>query len=327
MRISEFSISFRPHATRGARTIVVMAVAVVMAACGAKSSTPSTQVAAKVGKGEISVHQINFLLRRQGELPAPQQAAAQREVLERLVDQELAVQKAQTLKIDRDPQVMQAIEAARREIIARAYIDRVTSTVTKPTAEELKQYRNSHPLLFAERRLYELQEVNARGGAEALAAVGPKLGAVKSADEAVTLLRAAGLAPEVRQSSLAPENLPQALVERVAKLQPSQPLVLNVNGGVKVVFVASSREAALDENASFPRIEAFLTSERKRQTAEQDLKALRAAETVEYTGPFAGSASAPASGAAAVPAPAPEAKASSNSSGGIDDATVTRGLK
>ena len=326
MRISEFSISCRRHATRVARPVLVMAVAALVAACGDKSpSTPSTQVAAKVGKSEISVHQINFLLRRQGELPPQQQALAQREVLDRLIDQELAVQKAQSQKLDRDPQVMQALDAARREIIARAYIDRVTASVPRPSPEELKQYRDSHPLLFAQRRLYDLQEIIARGTAEAAAAVTPKLKAAKSAEEVTSVLKAAGLSPEMRQSALAPENVPQVLLDQLAALQPGQPLVLNVNGGVKVVFVTGTRASPLDEAASFPRIEAFLMSERKRQAAEQDLKALRAAEKIEYTGPFASGASAPA---ATPPAPvaAPAAKPSAPA-GAIDDATITRGFK
>lgn len=324
--MSEFSISCRRFALLGTRTALAVAVAGLLAACGAKSSqTPPTQVAAKVGKSEISVHQINFVLQRQPEVPAPQQAAAQREALERLIDQELALQKAQSLKIDRDPQVMQAVDAARRDIVARAYIDQVAGAVAKPTPEEIKKFHAGNPLLFAQRRIYDLQEVNTKARPEQLAALAPKLNAARSPEEAVSALRSQGLTPDVRQSSLAPENMPQPLVERIAALQPGQALVLNANGGVKVVFVTQSRPAPIDEATALTRIEAYLLSDRKRQAAENDLKALRAAVPVEYTGPFAG-ATAPAAtpAAATAPLPTPATKASAPA---VDDATINRGLK
>ena len=43
--------------------------------------------------------------------------AARREVLDRLVDQELAVEKAIEKKLDRSPEVLLALENARREIL------------------------------------------------------------------------------------------------------------------------------------------------------------------------------------------------------------------
>ena len=324
--MSEFSISCRRATAFGGRSAVVMALALALAACGGKSATPSTQVAAKVGKGEISVHQINFVLQRQGELPPQQREAAQREVLERLIDQELAVQKAQDQKIDRDPAVMQAIEATRRDIIARAYLERLTASVAKPTAEEVKKYHDNHPLLFAQRKLFDLQEVNVRATPEQLAPLSAKLNAVRSQDEAVAVLRGAGLTPDLRQSSLAPETIPQ-LAERLAALPPGQPMLLNANGGLKIIFVTNTRPAPIGDAEALPRIEGFLHGEAKRQAADQDLKALRAATTIQYTGPFAGSASAPAGGAAPAPAPAtPPAKASSSSTT-VDDATISRGIK
>ncbi|MDP0972048.1 SurA N-terminal domain-containing protein, partial [Klebsiella pneumoniae] len=74
----------------------------------------ASQTAAKVNKEEITVHQINFVLQRQQGLKPEQAEEAGRQVLERLVDQELAVQKAQELKLDRDPRVVQQVEAAKR---------------------------------------------------------------------------------------------------------------------------------------------------------------------------------------------------------------------
>ena len=82
-----------------------------------------------------------------------------REVLDRLVDQELAVEKAIEKKLDRSPEVLLALENSRREILARAYVEQITAGVPKPTTEEAKKYYAENPALFAERRIYNIQEI------------------------------------------------------------------------------------------------------------------------------------------------------------------------
>lgn len=263
------------------------ALVLLLAACGAKSDKTATQVAAKVNKDEISVHQVNFMLQRQGSVQPGQEQQVSQEAVERLIDQQLALQKAEELKIDRDPQVMQAVDAARREIVARAYLERMGASIAKPTQQEIRQYYAAKPLLFAQRRIFDLREVNIEATPQQLQQLQSKLAAARNADELSAMLRTAGLRHEVRQSSTAPESLPMAIVDRVASLGPGQSLVLTAPGGAKVVYLVEARPAPLDEAAATPRIERFLVNERKRQVFEQDIKALRAKAQIEYVGAFA----------------------------------------
>ena len=82
-----------------------------------------------------------------------------REILDKLVDQELAVEQAVEKKLDRSPEVLMAIENARREILARAYVEQITASMPKPTVDEAKKYYAENPQLFAERRIYNIQEI------------------------------------------------------------------------------------------------------------------------------------------------------------------------
>jgi EpsD family peptidyl-prolyl cis-trans isomerase len=320
---------------------VTVAAAVVLTlllgACGKKSEIGPTQVAAKVGKEEISVHQVNFLLKRQPPVPAAQQDKVRQEALERLIDQELVLAKARELKLDREPDVIQAIEAAKREIVARAYVSRMTSQGSKPTPEAIKAYHDGHSQMFAQRKVYDVQEVNVQGTPDKLAPLAERLKAAKTADEANALVRSASLLSEVRGSTVGPENVPPALFTRLAALPAGQSMVLNVPGGAKVVFVTSSRAAPVDEATALPRIADFLDNSRKRELIEKDLKELRAASKVEYLGAFASGAGAAApsqlpptaAGPAASPSPSPATSEAPSAASGavIDAATINRGLK
>ena len=53
-----------------------------------------TSVAAKVNDKELTVHQINFVLQQQRNLRPEQAEGASKQILERLIDQQLALQKA-----------------------------------------------------------------------------------------------------------------------------------------------------------------------------------------------------------------------------------------
>ena len=121
-----------PLKTRLLTIAAVAALALVLAACGKKDEAKvATQVAAKVGSEEISVHQINQVLARTNTANAtPQQAqAVRREVLEKLIDQQVAVDQATEQKMHRSPDVVAQIEAARREVLARAYIQQLASAL------------------------------------------------------------------------------------------------------------------------------------------------------------------------------------------------------
>ena len=73
--------------------------------------------------------QINQVLQRANTNGASPEAAKAmgREVLEKLIDQQLAVDQATEAKLQRSPEVVSQIESARREILARAYLQQLAS--------------------------------------------------------------------------------------------------------------------------------------------------------------------------------------------------------
>lgn len=282
------------------------ALAVCLAGCGKKDDATPTQAAAKVNKREITVHQINFLLQAQRGLRAEQVEGASRQVLERLIDQELAFQKADDLNLDRDPRVVQQLEMARREIIARAYLEKVREAAMKPTAQEIKTYYDSKPALFAERRLYNLQELQIEAKPEQVEQLREQLAAAKNINEFVEQLKAAGLRYNAGQAVRAAEQLPLQNLDAFARLKDGHAVFNTAPNGVQILVLAGSRRVPVNEEQARPVIEQYLLEERKRKLAEEDLKALRSAAKIGYLGKFAEAA---ASSAAPTAAAAPSAAA------------------
>jgi EpsD family peptidyl-prolyl cis-trans isomerase len=278
------------------RPLDMLAMALAVAAtllvgCGDKQKEKAaTQTAAKVNKEEITVHQINFVLAQQRGLAPAQAASAGRAVLERLIDQELALQKADEQKLDRDPRVVQQIEAARREIIARAYVEKVAEGAPKPTPAEVAAYYEAHPALFKERRVYSLQEVAIEAPPEQVETLRATLASAKTFIDFVNYLKANNIRFAGNEAVRAAEQLPLASVDQFAKMKDGQAIFTVRPNGAQVVNLAASRLQPVNLEQATPAIEQFLRNERKRKLLADDMEALRKAAKIEYVGDFAADA-------------------------------------
>lgn len=309
---------------RAPQLLAAVATAVLLVACGGDKGDKASQTAAKVNKEEITVHQINFVLQRQPGLKPEQAEAAGRQVLERLIDQELAVQKAQEQKLDRDPRVVQQIEAAKREIIACAYAERLGEAVAKPANDEIARYYADKPALFKDRRIYSLQELSIEAKPEQFEAIRAKLSSSKTIAEFVEFLKGNGLHFAGNQAVRAAEQLPLASLDNIAKMKDGDSVLSPNPTGLTVLYLVGSRAQPVDEAQARPAIEAFLLNQRRAEAVQKDLKALRDSSKIEYVGKFAQPATAPASAPAVTAAPASDAPAPAAS--GLDPAAISKGM-
>ncbi|MFM8899855.1 MAG: EpsD family peptidyl-prolyl cis-trans isomerase [Burkholderiales bacterium] len=275
-----------------------------LTACGQSGQTSSTQVAAKVGSEEISVHQINQVLRGINAVDAPQDEMQKikQGILEKLIDQELAVEQATAAKLHRSPEVVTQIEAARREILVRAYMQQVGSGQPKPNAHEISQYYNEHPELFAQRRIYTVQEVIVPPAAGIENQLRRLAALERSVEEASTWLQSQNIKFNAGGATRAAEQIPLELLAQMHQLKDGQSVVLPSRQAITLMRITSTQSVPLSATEAAPRIEAFLTNQRMAQAVANHLKQLRGSTKIAYLGDFA-KAGDPVSGGATVTTP------------------------
>jgi EpsD family peptidyl-prolyl cis-trans isomerase len=282
--------------SRGAALILSLAcVTLLSAGCNKsdKKSSPS-QVAFKVNGEEVSVHQVALARQRAGQ--GAQSEAGSRRVVETLVDQELTAQAARKDGLEQDPNVVQLMEQAKRDVLARVYLERLSSKVNEPSTDEIDRYYNEHPNLFSDRRLFTLQETQVEAPADRAEALAAKLKATQGVDKLIETIRADSLRSSTRQSSMSAEDVPLVLLDQLAALQVGQSVVLPAEGSLRVLTLLSSQSAPVARGTATRLISIFLVNERKRQLIDTSVKALRAAAKVEFPA-ASGAASAPAAAA------------------------------
>lgn len=309
-----------------AAAAALAATVLLLAGCGDSKQPAASQTAAKVNKDEITVHQINHVL-QQRRLSPEQADAASRQVLERLIDQQLALQQAEELKLDREPRVVLQLEAARREIIARAYMDKLGEDAAKPTPEEVQRYYDDKPALFKERRIYNLHEIAVEARPDQLPALRGQLAQSKNIGEFVEYLKANDYRYAANQAVRGAEQLPLQSLDTFARMKDGQTLLTPNAAGATVIVLAGSRSQPVGAEQARPAIEQFLLNERKRQRMQESIKAMRANAKIEYVGSFAKAPAAAASAAAVPPAAPADVPALPASAGvGLTASEINKGM-
>ena len=284
-----------PHPVTRALPPLVLAISAAMLASACSPTEPvvekAGQVAARVDGTEISVHQINHLLARANAgADNPETAKALRkQVLDKLVDQQLLVLKAQADKLDRTPDVQLALDAARREALANAYLQQYSASKPKPGETEVHRYYVEHPELFSQRRVFELQELNfsAKTPAETLEAITAMSVSGVPLEQMVAFLNARGVVFGRTDSQRASEQISLELLPRLYKVKAGQSLVASSPKTVSVVYLKGWQEAATSEVAALPRVAQFLSNQALSQALDDVIKSLRSKARIEYVGEFA----------------------------------------
>ena len=276
---------------------VLTAVTVLLSGCGKEKAADETQIAAKVNKDEISVHQVQYVLQHQPRIAAAQPQMVARRALDSLIEQELAAQAARSEGLDTDPSVVQAMEAAKRQVLARAFQDRVAAKAISASSDEIDRYYDSSPALFSERRLYTLQEFTVDTQDDDATRIQAALKDVKNAGAIGAALTKAGVRFRTRQFAQAAEELPMGVLESLAKLGVGEYVLTQQPGGSRLYVVLQVQTAPVNRSESKGAIQSYLLLERKRALVAQEMKTLHERAQIVYQGTFA-QAGNPASAAA-----------------------------
>jgi EpsD family peptidyl-prolyl cis-trans isomerase len=242
------------------KTMVALCLPVFLMAC----EPANTHTLARVNGVEISARQ------------APMTQTA----LEKVIDRELLVQKALDAGLDKDPQVAEAIDNARRQVLAQAYVERVSASAAKASRDEVRAFYDENPALFAERRIYRVRELAVSAPAETLPS--------GDIDQIAAALKARGTAYSLTTQTQPAEELPLAFLPRLSRLKPGElavfqtPAVGSRSAGSTVIQLIHAEDAPLAAEQANALIEQFLAGRKRMEVAAAEVKKLREGARIEY---------------------------------------------
>lgn len=253
-----------------------------------KKDAIATQVVAKVDGEEISVHQINQVLAKTPGITKENLTLAKQGILSGLVDQQIAINLALSKKLDRTPEVVAALESAKREILARAALESITSALPKPTDDEVSKYFASNPALFSERKIFNLRELalgKANVNLEQLRGV---VASGKSLEDIAEWLKTQNIEYSPSSGTRSAEQIPLEILPMLAKAKDGQVILVEASQGLIVTQIVSTRQSPVAEEQAAPRIKTFLFNSQSAEVLKGERAKMKSRAKIEFMGEFAG---------------------------------------
>ena len=146
-------------ATKRVALIGSVALLAVLSACGDKDKAPAGQVVATVDGKDITVHELNGEL---GQLRAPPNVPkkqVEQFALQRVIERKMLADVARQRGLDKNPQFLLAERRLEEGLLVQALQSDIAKAVPRTTREAAQKFIEQNPQLFAERKIYSLDQI------------------------------------------------------------------------------------------------------------------------------------------------------------------------
>lgn len=263
--------------------IIALSVATMLSSCGANDKAAPGQVLAKVNDGEVTVMQLNGILRNAG--PEGEQASGKQAALDFLIDQELLQQKAVAMKLDREPGVLQEIEQAKRQILAKAAMEKLIAKPMRPGESDIARFYQSNPQLFSQRAVYDITIFNLPFK-QLPVAIKRRVDNSHSSTETSALFKSNNIKFEERQSSIAAEQLPNTLLDTLFRMKVGDTVLRSEGDHVLLVQLDKLEAMPVNLEESRERIQTYMIQKNLQDQEKSKLVELRKSANISFLKKF-----------------------------------------
>lgn len=273
---------------RRAPLIAALSLCVTLIACEQPTSSTNEKIVATVGGELITENELNQALSRLGTRNEGEAAEVRSRVLEALIDQRLVAEAAKSTGLDKQPDVVRALQQVQRQVLFDAYMERIYKDMPKPTDAEINDYYSLHPELFSARKLYRIQEIELRMPSARLAEVEDRLKQDRSLATFSDWLKAQEIESKSGVGVKPAEQIPGILLAQIKDMKDGQVTVLATGPeSISVLQVLGSRAQPVALEQARAAIERVVQSTKRKTLLGTELNKLRSQGKIEYTSGFA----------------------------------------
>jgi len=266
-------------------SILCTAVAVALCSCGMPDvGQAQTQNAARLNSEQVTPHRIESVLARNDDVMAAQVRSVAALAPERSADLELLAHGAVEARLDDDVHVAQAIERAKRQILAQAYIEQAVTFASQADPPEIASFYVKNPALFGQRRIYRMRELVVVGPPGSFGALQDVVARAENLAVVVRWLDSRKLAFETARHAGAAEQIPMNILRRLFEMRDGQLAVFPTPNGVSVVLLEQSVESPVSEQQARPAIARYLLNRKRLELAHAAVENLREHAKIHHDG-------------------------------------------
>jgi EpsD family peptidyl-prolyl cis-trans isomerase len=263
------------------RTILSTLIFIACASCSRSGETDvqASPPAAKVDGKEISQQSVaaavpaNDIKRRKAQL-------------ESFVSEQLLANAAVSEKLDKEASVIDALEIAKRQVLAKAYLAKRIAALPRPSENEIQTFYDKHPELFAQRRLYRLQEIAITAPPDRIDEITTKFQALTTFKERANWLKDMNIPFTVGVAVKSAEDLPSDLLSTLTKLKDGNAFNIANDTGLTTIQITGIEDEPLTLSQARANVERFLVNQRIGEMINKETERLRHVAKIEYFDPY-----------------------------------------
>jgi EpsD family peptidyl-prolyl cis-trans isomerase len=269
---------------------------------------PTGQVAATVGGQEITLLQLRAELTGVNLPDDKARKAGEQAALREIIARKLIAAEARNEGLDKKPDFILQKQRLEDTLLAQALQAKIVQDTPAPSTEEANHFIADHPDIFANRKIFTLEQI--RMPRPANAAMVQALQPLNTLDEVEAYLKQQNIPYQRQNGTLDAVGADPQLIDAVVKLPANELFVVPTNEGLVVNHIVSTREEPFTGDAAVKYAVQVLTVQHRQQAVRRAFNSIfqRGLATVSYNKDFAPPAK-PAAGAAQSGAPAPSSAA------------------
>jgi EpsD family peptidyl-prolyl cis-trans isomerase len=226
---------------------------------------PTGQVVASVGGREITRRELQTEMTGLTAATPAIQKEQQKAALQRLVQRAILVNAAKEQGVDKDPAFALLAQRATDMVMVQMLERKVLASVPAPSGEEVAQFMQTNPDMFAQRRLFDVEQI--RMPLPSDAKVIKQLEPLKTMDEVAAFLAKQNISFQRGANVMDARGQDPKLLKAIIALPPGE------------IFILSSRSEVFLNQIRNTRLQPFEGKEAT-QFALNSLKAQRSREVV-----------------------------------------------
>jgi peptidyl-prolyl cis-trans isomerase C len=262
--------------------VAAVALGVVVSGCQRKAEG---QTVAVVNGEEITVPDLNFALSVAKIPDSVDKTQARTQVLQQLIDRRLLAEQARKEGIDKTPEYLNRQRRADEDLLISMLADRRLNTTQLPSDREIQTFIASHPGMFADREIWDLDQVQYPTIADP--GIKAEMSGTKSMDQLIAVLQKHNIAFNRQKNRLNTAAVPPEIYGKLKALPPGEPFTLTFGDrSVSNAIVGRQPQPLTGDQAKPAAVDAL----RKSQTTKslQDLlKTLRGSAKIDYQSGYA----------------------------------------
>lgn len=257
-----------------------------VAACdfGSKSKkAPTGQVVATVDGDEITVRELQAELQGARFPDANTRKRAEQAALEGIINRKLMAKAAIEAELDKTPDFALQKERATELLLAQALQKKTVADIPPPTREEAQSYVTSHPDIYAERKIFDIEQI--RSARPADPAIIRAFEPLKTLDQVAEFLASKKMGFQRGDTKLDAITVDPRMIEAVLKLPPEEVFIIPTGDMLLFNRVRASRVEPFTGEPAIKHAQEILKQQRTQQTLARQFSGVRkaAAQDIQFS--------------------------------------------